>query len=155
MGRFYPPERKEVLDAIAEQLRQRGFLPIMFDFEKSTERDFTETIKVLAGLSLFVVVDITNPKSAPLELQATVPDYMIPFVPIIQKGENPFSMFKDLPKKYNWVLEPVRAYDTKEALIDMLETAIIKPAIQKHKELIRKKAEELEVKDVREFLSEE
>ncbi len=154
LGRFYPPGRKEVLDTIAEQLRQRGFLPIMFDFEKSTERDFTETIKILAGLSLFVIVDITNPKSSPLELQATVPDYMIPFVPIIQKDEKPFSMFKDLTK-YEWVLKPVRAYDTKENLIEMLEEAIIKPAIQKHNELIRKKAEELEVKDIRDFLSKE
>ena len=32
----------------------------------------------VAGLSQFVIVDITNPRSAPLELQATVPEYMIP-----------------------------------------------------------------------------
>jgi hypothetical protein len=49
--------------------------------------------EVLAGLSHFVIVDITNPRSAPLELQATVPEYMIPFVPIIEKGEEPFAMF--------------------------------------------------------------
>src|SRR6266566_7635429 len=36
------------------------------------------------------LVGITNPKSSPLELQATVPDYMIPFVPLIQAGEQPF-----------------------------------------------------------------
>jgi hypothetical protein len=62
---------------------------MMFDFERASEKDFTETIKILAGLSLFVIVDLTNPKSAPLELQATIPDYKIPFVPIIQKGRNP------------------------------------------------------------------
>jgi hypothetical protein len=32
----------------------------------------------LAGMSRFVIADIANPKSAPLELQAAVPDYMIP-----------------------------------------------------------------------------
>ena len=36
-------------------------------------------------MSRFVIVDITNPKSAPLELQAIVPEYMIPFVPILDK----------------------------------------------------------------------
>jgi hypothetical protein len=36
----------------------------------------------LASLSKFVIVDITNPRSAPLELQATVPDYLVPFSPI-------------------------------------------------------------------------
>jgi len=83
LGRF-TPERKVVLDALRTELRHRGYIPILFDFEKPSARDFTETIKILAGMSLFVIADISNPKSSPLELQATVPDYMVPFVPIIQ-----------------------------------------------------------------------
>ncbi len=53
----------------------------------------------LAGMCLFIIADITNPKSSPLELQAAVPNYMIPFVPIIQKGEKPFAMFVNLQTK--------------------------------------------------------
>src|SRR5690606_4807432 len=83
---------------------EKGFLPIIFDFERATERDFTETIKILAGMALFVITDISNPRSNPLELQATVPDYMVPFVPILQKGEEPFAMFVDLQRKYRWVM---------------------------------------------------
>ena len=90
---------------MAEELRSRNLLPIIFDFMGSSARDFTETIKVLAGMSLFVIADITNPKSAPLELQAIVPDYQIPFVPILQAGEQPFAMFTDLTNKDHWVLE--------------------------------------------------
>jgi hypothetical protein len=78
LGRF-TEERKAVLDAIRDRLRELGFVPMMFDFERATQRDFTETIKTLAGLSRFIVADITNPKSSPLELQAPMPDYMIPF----------------------------------------------------------------------------
>ena len=74
LGRF-AGERKDVLEALRTALRSRGFLPMVFDFEKPTQRDFTETIMTLAGMSLFVIADITNPRSAPLELQATVPDY--------------------------------------------------------------------------------
>jgi uncharacterized protein YjbI with pentapeptide repeats len=150
LGRF-TAERKEIIDSLAEALRQRGYLPIVFDFEASHERDFTETIKVLAGLSLFVIADMTNPKSNPLELQATVPDYMIPFVPIIQEGENPFSMFVDLQRKYNWVL-PVLEYDTKEHLLKTIDDAIITPALEKHIELLAKKAETVKVRNVQEFL---
>jgi uncharacterized protein YjbI with pentapeptide repeats len=84
LGRF-TEERKAVLDAIRNKLRELGFVPMMFDFEKPTQRDFTETIKTLAGLSRFIIADITNPRSSPLELQATMPDYMVPFVPVIQK----------------------------------------------------------------------
>ena len=132
-------ERKEILDAIANALRQRDLLPIIFDFETPRERDFTETIKILAGLSKFVVADITSPRSVPLELQATVPDYMIPFVPIIQKGETPFSMFKDLQTKYDWVLS-VFEYDTKETLLSDLDDKVIQPALAMHDQLVSKKA---------------
>lgn len=105
LGRF-SSERKPVLDALRNGLRGAGFVPMMFDFERPVQRDFTETIKTLAGLSRFIIADITNPGSSPLELQATMPDYMIPFVPIIADGEKPFAMFRDLKQKYGeWVLD--------------------------------------------------
>ncbi len=151
LGRF-SKERKLVLDALREKLRALNFLPIVFDFERPTERDFTETVMTLAGLSCFIIADITNPKSSPLELQATVPDYMIPFVPLIQKGEQPFSMFKDLKSKYNWVLDPL-AYDTPSNLIKVLEIAVVKPALEKRAELLAKKVEQLRVRDIDEFIN--
>ncbi len=150
LGRFTLPERKEILDGLRDTLRAKGFVPIVFDFEKATERDFTETIKVLVGMSLFVIADITNPKSTPLELQATVPDYMIPFVPIIQKGENPFAMFLDLQQKYHWVLE-ARQYENRDQLIDLLEVFIIKPALDKHNELMKLKNAQLRMIDLADF----
>jgi hypothetical protein len=100
LGRFAIPERKAILDALRIKLREYNLLPIVFNFDRPTDKDFTETIKTLAGLCYFVIADITNPKSSPLELQATVPDYQIPFVPIIQEGESPFAMMADLHKKY-------------------------------------------------------
>ncbi len=98
LGRFSIPERKAILDALRNKLREYDLLPIVFDFDRPADKDFTETIKTLAGISYFVIADITNPKSSPLELQATVPDYQIPFVPIIQEGETPFAMMVDLQK---------------------------------------------------------
>jgi uncharacterized protein YjbI with pentapeptide repeats len=141
LGRFSIPERKSILDALRNKLREYDLLPIVFDFDRPTDKDFTETIKILAGLSLFVIADITNPKSSPLELQATVPDYQIPFVPIIQEGEQPFAIMLDLQKKYNWVLDTL-SYGSIEALIEALKSAIIDPAIEKHRELWLIKAKE-------------
>ena len=142
LGRF-TPERKAILDTLRIELRNRGYLPILFDFDKPTTKDFTETIRILAGMSLFVIADISNPKSSPLELQATVPDYMIPFVPIIQEGEEPFSMFKDLYIKYKkWVLEPLE-YESLESLIKALDEDIIEPALRIHSELLAEKAAEM------------
>lgn len=150
LGRFGIPERKGILEAMRTKLREKGYLPIVFDFEKAVEKDWTETIKVLAGLSLFVIADITNPKSSPLELQAVVPDYMIPFVPIIQAGEAPFSMFVDLQHKYQWVMD-VRAYNSESHLLDHFESKILHPALAKHNELIILKNEGLRIKNIDEF----
>jgi uncharacterized protein YjbI with pentapeptide repeats len=152
LGRFSIRKRKKILDALREQLRQKGFLPIVFDFDKAAEKDFTETILVLAGLCLFVIADLTNPKSSPLEVQATIPNFMIPFVPIIERGEPPFAMFVDLQHKYHWVME-VREYDSRDHLIANFENAIIKPAIKKHNELIGLKTQDLKIKNIEEFRS--
>jgi uncharacterized protein YjbI with pentapeptide repeats len=151
LGRF-SPERKAVLDAIADELRKCNLLPIIFDFERATSRDFTETIKILAGLSLFVIVDITNPKSAPLELQATVPDYQIPFVPIIQEGEEPFAMFRDLVGKFDWMLGPVIAYPSFQVLVQNFKAGILDRAFKKHLELQKRKNLQIEVLSIEELV---
>ena len=151
LGRFSPPERKKILDGLRIKLREFDLLPIVFDFERPTDKDFTETVKTLAGLSYFVIADVTNPKSSPLELQATVPDYQIPFVPIIQQGEHPFAMMVDLQKKYNWVLDTLE-YDSLDTLIAALKPAIIDPAIEKHNELRLIKAREPKIRSAKDFL---
>jgi len=150
LGRF-TPERKAILDVLRVELRNRGYLPILFDFDKPTTKDFTETIRILAGMSLFVIADISNPKSSPLELQATIPNYMVPFVPIIQEGEEPFAMFKDLQIMHKkWVL-PLLKYDSLEGLIRVLDKAIINPALEVHNELLIEKASELPQRHVRDY----
>ena len=121
LGRF-TAERKQILDGLRTSLRERGFVPLVFDFDRPVGRDLTETIATLAGMSLFVIADITNPRSAPLELQATVPQYMIPIVPIIQEGEQPFPMFHDLKSKFDCRLPELR-YDTLKNLVDGLDAA--------------------------------
>jgi hypothetical protein len=140
--------RMTILDRLREELRKRDFMPIVFNFDKPDTKDITETVRLLAGLSRFVIVDVTNPRSAPLELQATVPEYMIPFVPIIERGEEPFSMFRDLWIKHReWVLDPIR-YPSVDRLIEVLDTEIIAPAQARFAQLQVRKAEELRVKDV-------
>lgn len=150
LGRFAVPERKAILDALKDKLREYN-LPIVFDFDRPTDKDFTETIKTLAALSYFVIADVTNPKSSPLELQATVPDYQIPFVPIIQEGESPFAMMVDLQKKYSWVLDTL-SYKSIDELIKALKPAIIDPAIQKHNELRLIKAREPRIRSASDFI---
>lgn len=147
LGRF-TEGRIAVLERLRDELRTRGYMPIVFNFDKPETKDFTETVRLLAGLSRFVIVDITNPRAAPLELQATVPEYMIPFVPILERGEEPFSMFKDLWVKHReWVLDPIR-YQSVDRLVEVLDAEIIVPAQRRFTDLMARKAEQVRIKDV-------
>jgi len=142
LGRF-TEGRIAVLDRLRDELRQRGYLPIVFNFDKPETKDFTETVRLLAGLSKFVIADITNPKSAPLELQATVPEIMVPFRPIIAEGEQPFAMLQDLWIKHrDWVFEPIY-YSSLDALVGALDEKIIRPAEARFAELLARKAERM------------
>jgi uncharacterized protein YjbI with pentapeptide repeats len=147
LGRF-TEGRMLVLERLRDKLRDLGFVPMVFNFDKPETKDFTETVRLLASLSKFVIVDITNPRSAPLELQATVPDYMVPFVPILQHGEEPFSMFVDLQNKYDWVLQPVVGYPSVDRLIEVLEDKVVRPAEAKFNELLARRTKLLRVENV-------
>jgi uncharacterized protein YjbI with pentapeptide repeats len=147
LGRF-TKGRMVVLERLRDKLRDLGFVPMVFNFDKPETKDFTETVRLLCNLSHFVIVDITNPRSAPLELQATVPDYMVPFAPILQEGEKPFAMFVDLQNKYDWVLQPVIRYPSVDRLIEVLKDEIVIPAEAKFNELLARRTNQLRVKDV-------
>jgi len=47
-------------------------------------------VRLLANLSHFIIADLTNPRSTPLELQAIVPDFMVPLISILEEGQEPF-----------------------------------------------------------------
>jgi Pentapeptide repeats (8 copies) len=147
LGRF-TEGRIVILERLKEKLRELDYVPMVFNFDKPETKDFTETVRLLANLSHFVIVDITNPRSTPLELQATVPDYMVPFVPILQQGEQPFAMFVDLQNKYDWMLQPTIAYPSVDPLLEVLDDKIVRRAEEKFNELLARRANKLRVENV-------
>jgi uncharacterized protein YjbI with pentapeptide repeats len=132
LGRF-TPERKAILDSLRNALRTYDYLPVMFDFEKPSTRDFTETIITLAHLSRFILADLTDPSSLPQELQAIVPQLAIAVQPLLELSKKEHSMFPDF-KKYPWVL-PTYHYTDQANLMQSLKEHVIDPAEQKAKEL--------------------
>jgi hypothetical protein len=63
---------------------------------------------------------------------------MIPFVPILEDGEPAFSMFLNLQTKYHWVLD-VLGYNSSDTLVEVLDEAVINPALKKRDELEQEK----------------
>jgi uncharacterized protein YjbI with pentapeptide repeats len=125
LGRF-TPERKAVLDAIREKLRQCDRLPIMFDFEKPMNRTTEETVSTLAHMARFVIADLTDAKSVLQELRSIVPNspsvIVQPLLLVSQEEPGMFDFFRKFPS----VLEPFR-YSNQKTLIAGLEATVIAP----------------------------
>ncbi|MCR9246120.1 MAG: pentapeptide repeat-containing protein [bacterium] len=140
LGRFTPPDRKAVLDELRIKLRAHDLVPMIFDFDRPDDKDYTETVQAMASISRFVVVDLTQPKSTPLEVQALGINFKVPMVPIfdVTKDKFPFAMFENL-QIFPWVL-PVLEYQGKDDLIDVLKAAIVDRANQTHEMLSQQKA---------------
>jgi Pentapeptide repeats (8 copies) len=126
LGRF-TQERKPVLEALREELRQRKYLPILFDFEKPSNRNTDETITLLARMARFVVADISDAKSVLQELRAIVPDLpSVPVQPIILAVQEEPGMF-DFYRNFRSFLN-VHRYANQEQLIADLGEKVIRPA---------------------------
>ncbi|MDP2621622.1 MAG: pentapeptide repeat-containing protein [Hyphomicrobiales bacterium] len=113
LGRF-TPGRKAVLDLLKHELRKRGYVPVLFDFQGPESLDLTETVATLARLSRFVVADLTDPSCIPHELLTIVPDVQVPVVTLIGRGHAPYAMFADLVRKYWWLHAPLEYTDAGE-----------------------------------------
>ncbi len=133
LGRF-TSERKAILDALRDELRTHGYLPILFDFDKPASRDITETVSTLAHLARFVIADITDAKSIPQELMVIVPNLpSVPVLPLILDVQHEYGMFEYFTR-FPWVL-PVYRYTDEVNLLQSLQEKVITPAEQKAKKL--------------------
>ena len=132
LGRF-TPERKAVLDAIRDELRKRDYLPVLFDFEKPSSRDITDTVSTLAHMAKFVIADITDAKSIPQELMAIVPALpSVPVQPVLLASQREYGMFEHF-KRFPWVLRPY-LYKNQDRLLAALNEKVIGPAETKARE---------------------
>jgi len=133
LGRF--TKRRAILDRVAKELKHEQFVPIIFDFERPKQRDLIETVILLAGMSAFVIAELSDPRSVPLELQAIASNYGVPIFPIIEQGAERFGMFPGL-RKFRWVYEPIK-YKRKDPqdLIARLRKDVIGPAKEQKRRL--------------------
>jgi Pentapeptide repeats (8 copies) len=143
LGRF-TPDRKAILDALRDELHRQNYAPVLFDFEKPASRDLTETVSILAHLARFIIVDLSDPSSAPHEVATVIPHTVVPVQPLLSREplivdgkvreRREYAMFEDLRRRYHWVLPTFRYQDIAE-LLGSLQAHIIAPAEQKAREL--------------------
>jgi hypothetical protein len=139
LGRFLP-RRKRVLERLAKALGDRGRIAVIFDFPSPADREISDTVRFIAGMSEFIVVDLTKASSVPLELQATIPDLMVPVLPIIQSDHKVFAMFSDLQRRYFWI-QPTVSYKDADQLVKFVDDAIITQAEDAAEQIKKRRAD--------------
>lgn len=118
--------RLNILNTIKFRLRELGFLPILFDFEKPDGKDTAETILTLAGLCRFVIADLTEPRSIPLELKTIVSN--LPTLPVQLLLHNRASTFGMVDHILNFnSISGVSRYDDIDDLTNKFTDLVIKP----------------------------
>lgn len=134
LGRF-TEARKEVLKDLQNELSQRDYVPVIFDFERPHSRTFLETASTLAHMACFIVADFTAQGDVRREVQHIANTLLsVPIVPLLQESE------KDLPitlqdlKRHPGILPIIRYSNSKQLCSQILED-IINPALAKGIEL--------------------
>jgi len=136
LGRF-TSERKAVLDALRKAFLDRGYAPVIFDFEPA-KQTLDETISTLAHMSRFVIADLTDAKSVLQELRAIVPNSPSVIVqPLLLQSQDEPGMF-DFFRTFDSVMRPVRYADQKSLLAE-LNDRVVAPMEAKAKELADKR----------------
>ena len=135
LGRF-TAERKQLLEGVRLFLKEKAYIPIIFDFEGSKGRDTTETVSTLAHLSYFVIADVTEPRGVPQELSQIVPHLPSVLVqPLLQRGYPLYEMF-DHFQRYPWVLK-VLVYSDLAELQSLLHGGLLDSIERDARELRR------------------
>jgi hypothetical protein len=128
LGRF-SLERKAVLDEVRQELRRLKYVPVLFDFRQPDSKDVTDTVKLLAQMAVFVIADLTDPSSSPLELANIYAVTNVPIQTVILHGHQPFSMFWELvANSPNRVLPPF-TYRDGSHLVKSLKEDVVEPSL--------------------------
>lgn len=132
LGRF-TAERKPFLEAMRDELRVRGYTPLLFNFEMPLSHDFSASLRTLARLARFIIADLSRHKSISQELRSLLSDTAVPVQPLLNGSRKLYQMFPDF-KHYSCVLPGYR-YNSLAELQTTFEEKVIKPAEEKVKAL--------------------
>lgn len=116
-------------------LKEKNYMPMIFDFDRPVSMDYTETVITMAGLSKIIIADLSG-GSVPQELHATLTNFQKPIIAYSNTGA--YSMFKDLKRKNPYAFDFEYADDSD--LFDKMETYLIE-ADKGHVQLIHDLAE--------------
>ena len=140
LGRF-SGERKAVAELLKQELRTQNYSPVVFDFEEPGSQDFSETVRTLANMARFVLMDLTDLDNVLDEMVKVVPYCRVPIQPFLSLDNHQYkySQFLDLRREHSWVL-PLFRYQDSSGLLTSFQEKIIQPVEKKSGELKQRKS---------------
>ncbi|MDC6711022.1 hypothetical protein, partial [Leclercia adecarboxylata] len=87
LGRF-TSDRKPGLDRLKEELTLLNYVPVIFDFQKPSSKDFIEPILTIAQLARFVIADFSDPKIVLEEVPIIARNTSTVIIPILELGHS-------------------------------------------------------------------
>lgn len=138
LGNF-PSERKSVVEALCTELRCHKYSPVVFNFEEANNKDFTATVRTLANMACFVLLDPTHLDETLRELaDALFPRCVVPIQPLLLRGshQQEYERIRVL-YKHRWVLAPYHYKDVSD-LQSSFREQVLQPVKEKMIELKQK-----------------
>jgi len=126
----------ERLYKLREWLLERNYSPMIFDFIRPDNMDFTETIITMAGLSKIIIADLSG-GSVPHELHATLTNFQKPLIAFYK--EEAYSLIADLKRKNPFVFE-IKMKDDSDLLAKI--PLQLKQAEKGHAKIVRQLAKD-------------
>jgi uncharacterized protein YjbI with pentapeptide repeats len=123
----FDQESMVVIEAIKSEIRNRGFLPLLFSFEGPESQELMETVRTMALLSHFVIIDLSIPAGQLHELARMVSHTFVPFVTVARQGTKITAMHGEL-RHYYWYRMEYFAYsydNIKEDIPDLFYNKIL------------------------------
>jgi len=98
----FDDKSKPMINLLKMELPKYNLIPIVFDFNPTPEQRFMETVKTLALLSKFVIVDLSQRSGQYYEIAKLVDNVRVPFVTIAKEDTDVSGMLEDLNDYYWW-----------------------------------------------------
>lgn len=134
----FPSDRKEVIDTLSTELHSQKYSPVVFNFEGAENKDFTATVRTLANMARFVLLDLTNLGDAIREIADEIlPRCVVPIQPLLLQDSYQQGYERFLGHKHRWVLAPYRYKDLSH-LQNSFRAKVLQPIDEKMIELKQK-----------------
>ena len=111
----FDDESMPIFTILKEAIRGYGYLPLLFDFEAPETQEYMETVRTMALLSSFVIVDLSSRSGQLHELASLVRDTYIPFATIARDGTKITAMQGEFRHCY-WYKEKYFSYSSENAV---------------------------------------